>query len=202
MVEIFLLMGGFGIMFGVLLILKIIEVCLDHQFNGRIGDSKSLGQGSIPWCPANVDSSSIGRAFDCGSKGCEFNSRLSTQIGVQLRWESRGFTSLRSLVRSQQHLPYGPLVQLVRTPACHAGGRKFKSCTGRHGELGESGLYQHIANVPHFLVPQVQILHSPPYRAVTQFGKRSCLIRKKPMVQIHPALPFLALVVQLAETQA
>ena len=27
----------------------------------------------------NVDSSSIGRAFDCDSKGCEFDSRLSTQ---------------------------------------------------------------------------------------------------------------------------
>ena len=38
--------------------------------------------GSSPARGANVDSSSIGRAFDCGSKGCEFNSRLSTQIGV------------------------------------------------------------------------------------------------------------------------
>ena len=27
----------------------------------------------------NVDSSSIGRAPDCGSGGCEFDSRLSTQ---------------------------------------------------------------------------------------------------------------------------
>ena len=30
------------------------------------------------------------------------------------------------------HQPnHGPLVQLVRTPACHAGGRRFKSCRGR-----------------------------------------------------------------------
>ena len=27
---------------------------------------------------------------------------------------------------------YGPVVQLVRTPACHAGGRRFESVLGRH----------------------------------------------------------------------
>ncbi len=37
--------------------------------------------GSIPAWAANVDSSSIGRAPDCGSGGCEFDSHLSTQRG-------------------------------------------------------------------------------------------------------------------------
>ena len=27
---------------------------------------------------------------------------------------------------------YGPVVQLVRTPACHAGGRQFEPVPGRH----------------------------------------------------------------------
>ncbi len=27
---------------------------------------------------------------------------------------------------------YGPVVQLVRTPACHAGGRRFEPVPGRH----------------------------------------------------------------------
>ena len=27
---------------------------------------------------------------------------------------------------------HGPVVQLVRTPACHAGGRRFESVLGRH----------------------------------------------------------------------
>ncbi len=29
-------------------------------------------------------------------------------------------------------LLYGPVVQLVRTPACHAGGRRFEPDPGRH----------------------------------------------------------------------
>ena len=46
--------------------------------------------GSIPAWAANVDSSSIGRAPDCGSGGCEFDSHLSTQgpivqLGLGLR---------------------------------------------------------------------------------------------------------------------
>ncbi len=30
------------------------------------------------------------------------------------------------------HHLYGPVVQLVRTPACHAGGRRFEPDPGRH----------------------------------------------------------------------
>ncbi len=32
--------------------------------------------------------------------------------------------------------PFGPVVQLVRTPACHAGGRGFEPLPGRHFALG------------------------------------------------------------------
>ena len=28
--------------------------------------------------------------------------------------------------------PFGPVVQSVSTPACHAGGRRFESVRGRH----------------------------------------------------------------------
>ena len=52
-----------------------------------------------------------------------------------------------SLAQLGEHLPYkqrvtgsspvvpttyGPVVQLVRTPACHAGGREFEPHPGRH----------------------------------------------------------------------
>ena len=42
----------------------------------------------------------------------------------------RGFKSL-----SRYHL-CGPVVQLVRMPACHAGGRRFEPVPGRHLEYG------------------------------------------------------------------
>ena len=32
----------------------------------------------------------------------------------------------------------GPVVQLVRTPACHAGGREFEPHPGRHNEKNRS----------------------------------------------------------------
>ena len=38
--------------------------------------------GSSPARGANVDGSSNGRASDCGSDGCEFDSHPSTQAGV------------------------------------------------------------------------------------------------------------------------
>ena len=47
----------------------------------HFSDTEKIG-GSSPSCPTNVDSSSIGRAPDCGSGGCEFDSHLSTQNGA------------------------------------------------------------------------------------------------------------------------
>ena len=32
----------------------------------------------------------------------------------------------------------GPVAQLVRAPACHAGGRRFEPVLGRHKRLGSS----------------------------------------------------------------
>ena len=43
----------------------------------------------------------------------------------------------RSIKEQQQLLRYGPVAQLVRAPACHAGGRRFEPDPGRHHE-GES----------------------------------------------------------------
>ena len=49
---------------------------------------------------------------------------------------------------------FGPVVQLVRTPACHAGGRRFEPVLGRHAfnkanaflyKSGESRTYAAIA---------------------------------------------------------
>ena len=35
-------------------------------------------------------------------------------------------------IKKHKHIKYGPVVQLVRTPACHAGGREFAPHPGRH----------------------------------------------------------------------
>ena len=40
----------------------------------------------------------------------------------------------RSITEQQQLLQYGPVAQLVRAPACHAGGRRFEPDPGRHQE--------------------------------------------------------------------
>ena len=40
----------------------------------------------------------------------------------------------RSIKEQQQVLRYGPVAQLVRAPACHAGGRRFEPDPGRHQE--------------------------------------------------------------------
>ena len=43
-----------------------------------------------------------------------------------------GVTGSSPVVPTTPGLPYGPVVQLVRTPACHAGGRRFEPVPGRH----------------------------------------------------------------------
>ena len=37
----------------------------------------------------------------------------------------------RSITEQQKLLQYGPVAQLVRAPACHAGGRRFEPDPGR-----------------------------------------------------------------------
>ena len=41
---------------------------------------------------------------------------------------------------------YGPVVQLVRTPACHAGGRRFETVPGRH--FSTRSLFDSICGLP------------------------------------------------------
>ena len=40
----------------------------------------------------------------------------------------------RSITEQQKLLQYGPVAQLVRAPACHAGGRRFEPDPGRFVE--------------------------------------------------------------------
>ena len=40
--------------------------------------------------------------------------------------------------------PYGPVVQLVRTLACHARGRRFESVPGRHAHAAMAQMAEHI----------------------------------------------------------
>ena len=54
-------------------------------------------------------------------------------VGAQLSWESICLTSRGSQVRALLFPPlFGPVVQLVRTLACHARGRRFEPVPGRH----------------------------------------------------------------------
>ena len=73
-----------------------------------------------------------------------------TRMVAQLSWESICLTSRGSQVRALQRPPfYGPVVQLVRTLACHARGRRFEPVPGRHSR--ERG---HLVSWPqHFGAP-------------------------------------------------
>ena len=67
--------------------------------------------GSNPTKGTSVDSSSIGRAPDCGFGGCEFDSRLSTQY--------------REVAQFGRALGLGPR------------GRRFKSCLPYHAGVAQ-----------------------------------------------------------------
>ena len=67
--------------------------------------------GSNPTKGTSVDSSSIGRASDCGSEGCEFDSHLSTQY--------------RGVAQFGRALGLGPR------------GRRFKSCLPYQKNIGD-----------------------------------------------------------------
>ena len=52
----------------------------------------------------------------------------------------------RSITEQQQLLQYGPVAQLVRAPACHAGGRRFEPDPGRRRfRVSENDLYASVA---------------------------------------------------------
>ena len=67
----------------------------------------------------------------------------SKNVGAQLSWESICLTSRGSQVRALLFPPLGPVVQLVRTPACHAGGRRFEPVPGRQ--------FNKVADVAHLV---------------------------------------------------
>ena len=43
---------------------------------------------------------------------------------------------------------YGPIAQLVRAPACHAGGRRFEPVLGRQNALVAQSVEQQTENLP------------------------------------------------------
>lgn len=54
------------------------------------------------------------------------------KLVAQLSWQSATLTRQMSQVRVLQRPPLGAVVQLVRIPACHAGGREFEPRPFRH----------------------------------------------------------------------
>ena len=56
------------------------------------------------------------------------------QLGEHLPYKQRVTGSSPVVPTTSKALPWinGPVVQLVRTPACHAGGRRFEPVPGRH----------------------------------------------------------------------
>ena len=69
---------------------------------------------------------------------------------VAFRWQywCKLSTPRADQVRFLKYSLYGLLVQLVRTPACHAGGQRFKSAIGRH----ESTVYYFHTTLDIFMI--------------------------------------------------
>ena len=81
-------------------------------------------------CPKVRELSSAGRASALQAEGHRFEPYSSHQKGL--------YKSFFKPV----HTGFGPVVQLVRTPPCHGGGREFESHPGRQFVFGLAvGLY-------------------------------------------------------------
>ena len=67
--------------------------------------------------------------------------------------------------------PYGPVVQSVSTPACHAGGRRFESVPGRHlNEVSIAHLeYASVAQLVEQRIENPRVVGSTPTGGTTEF---------------------------------
>ena len=86
-------------------------------------------------------------------------SPLYHKIQHFLKFLKKVLTSLRGCCIIAKQLfeaaLFGPVVQLVRTPACHAGGRGFESLLGRLGKL---------FGLPVIIGSLAQLGEHPPYK--------------------------------------
>ena len=77
-----------------------------------------------------------------------------------------------SWVQVPEGPPYcGPVVQLVRTPACHAGGHGFEPHSGRHF-FRLLGLFAGVAQLAEQLICNQQVAGSSPIASSTWVGSR------------------------------
>ena len=88
----------------------------------HFSDTEKIG-GSSPSCPTNVDSSSNGRAFDCDSKGCEFDSHLSTQKYRCLAQQGEHLFYTQKVIGSIPITPtkHGEVCNRDKQPDCKSG---------------------------------------------------------------------------------
>ena len=77
-----------------------------------------------------------------------------------------------SWVQVPEGPPYcGPVVQLVRTPACHAGGHGFEPHSGRH-YFSPVGFFAGVAQLAEQLICNQQVAGSSPIASSTWVGSR------------------------------